>query len=367
MQDPLHIGDRGDGLSIHGADIFAGLQSGAGGGRSGDDFADCDAAASVDFQADLIGQWVLPHQVRFPLSLLQCVEVFGIVNVVAMDAVGAGGFLCVLFRVAQTGQLQGTGGWFGVAAFLQQLVASGRPRCVHLQDSFHGGDQSIDGIEGIRAFGALSSVAGVDGTVGVEEHGGPVEVIIELELVEVDTFHFHLAHGNEAIAGEQFDFFAAVGDIGIEGGAVAAGHAAESDEQGFVGAASFGHGRRDVVVHPDIRLDAVGILQAFAECFIVGAAELRGEGEQENCWQAAGVNAGAVVRIAHEGGITSLGNRKLGEAGCWYLRGDMNRMVMFKTDRIVGCRCGDRKATRQQKKDLRVVGELSNCGGAGWG
>jgi tRNA pseudouridine-54 N-methylase len=107
----------------------------------------------------------------------------------------------------------------------------------------------------------LSSVASVDSAVGIEKHGGPVEVIVELELTEIHVLHLDLANGDESFLREFANAFIATGDIGIEGSTVAAGYAAERDKQRLSGFLCRSHCGGNIVVDPDVRVFAVLVSQ----------------------------------------------------------------------------------------------------------
>ena len=119
----------------------------------------------------------------------------------------------------------------------------------------------------------MGAVTGVHRAVGVEEHRGPVQVVVELELRQVDALHLHLPYRDEFLLGEPDDALIVLGHLGVEAFTGCARHAAESDKQRLVRPPGLGAGRGEVVVNPELGAPRIFILQHL-EQLVLGKARL---------------------------------------------------------------------------------------------
>ena len=102
-------------------------------------------------------------------------------DVVAVDAVLALRPLGVFVFVLQPRHVHGRSVWQPFAGLaLEHGGVAGIPG-VQGKNPIHGLLQRSEGIVSIGSFRGLGAVARVNGAVGIEEHGGPTEVLVELE------------------------------------------------------------------------------------------------------------------------------------------------------------------------------------------
>ena len=95
--------------------------------------------------------------------------------------------------------------------------------------------------------------------------------MVELKQRQIDSFHLDLPHGNEPLPRQLMNGLVALGDFGIECGAILARHAAEGDEDRLVLLPRFGDRFANVVVDPQVAALGVFIVNRISKRPSVGS------------------------------------------------------------------------------------------------
>ncbi len=119
--------------------------------------------------------------------------VFGVVDVVAVDAIIALGCLTVFVFIFQSGHFDGGAVGLGHAAFGGEGGFIFRIFGVQSEHAEHGFLEAGGGVEGVGALGTLGAVAAIHRAISIDEHRRPAQVVVKLELTQIHAFHFHLA------------------------------------------------------------------------------------------------------------------------------------------------------------------------------